>query len=107
MRLSKKQINELLAKFGIEANDVYFLYHAIDSLPEGEQIGYFSPINIDGVVREPSIRDRFDEMRINDQETGEHPDATNKDYREWATEEYWANHHDYLCYDPRYNTLNR
>jgi len=45
---------------------------------------------------EPSIADRIAEMEASDAETGEHQEATAQDYLEWATEEFIANHEDYI-----------
>lgn len=45
---------------------------------------------------EPSINDRMTEMRANDLITGEHPEATDEDYLNWAIEEFDANHDDYI-----------
>lgn len=48
---------------------------------------------------EPSINQRMDEMRANDLITGEHPDATDEQYLEWAIEEFYLNHNDYIKMD--------
>jgi len=44
---------------------------------------------------EPSINQRLDEMRANDLITGEHPEANDEQYLEWAIEEFDLNHDEY------------
>lgn len=41
--------------------------------------------------RNAEIIQRIEDMKNNDEKTGEHPNATDEDYQKWATEEFEAN----------------
>lgn len=70
--------------------------YLVDLVERAEKIEDFIYVSDRGLILEPSIEQRIDEMKQNDAQTGEHPDATDEQYKEWATEEWEANHGDYI-----------